>query len=237
MCPSTSATSISKTEPFSRLERILNYEFRDRSLLKQALTHKSFTKDHNERLEFLGDAVLGYVVTEILFESRPHLNEDMLTLMRAELVRGESLAVVGASLELGEFLLLGLGERRSGGRDRASILANAVEAIIGAVSVDGGIEAARTLIREVFESRIELLDIDAIKDPKTLLQEELQSRRLALPVYQVVASEGSDHQRTFTVECRIDELQLVTTSKGGSRRGAEKSAAAIMLERMAESAF
>lgn len=232
MCRSTSATSIIETDPFTRLERILSYEFRDRSLLTQALTHKSFAKDHNERLEFLGDAVLGYVITQILYESRPHLNEDMLTLMRAELVRGESLAVIGASLELGEFLQLGLGERRSGGRERASILENAVEAVIGAVCVDGGIEAARTLIREVFEPRIELIDIEAIKDPKTLLQEELQSRHLALPAYQVIASEGSDHQRTFTVECRLDELQLVTTSKGGSRRKAEKSAAAIMLERM-----
>lgn len=180
--------------------------------------------------------MLGYVITQILYENRPHFNEDMLTLMRAELVRGESLAVIGASLELGEFLQLGRGERRSGGRERASILANAVEAIIGAVCVDGGIESARKLIREVFEPRIELLDIEAIKDPKTRLQEELQSRHLALPVYQVVACEGSDHRRTFTVECRLNELQLVTTSKGGSRRGAEKSAAAIMLERLGEGA-
>ncbi len=229
-------TSISKTESFSRLERILNYEFRDRLLLKQALTHKSFAKEHNERLEFLGDAVLGYIITQILYESRPHLNEDMLTLMRAELVRGETLSVIGASLELGEFLQLGVGERKSGGRGRASILANTVEAVIGAVCVDGGIEAARELVREVFEPRIKLLDIDAIKDPKTLLQEELQSRHLALPVYQVVASEGSDHQRTFTVECRLEELQLVTTSKGGSRRGAEKLAAAVMIECMGEGA-
>lgn len=203
-------------------------------MLRQALTHRSFSRQHNERLEFLGDAILGYVIAQILYAREPTVAEDVLTLMRAQLVRGESLAVVGASLALGDYLRLGQGERRSGGRERASILANAVEAVIGAVCEDGGIEAAQQLIKNLFDKRILDLDIESIKDPKTLLQEELQSRRLTLPVYEVVASDGSDHQKTFTVECRLSELELVTTAQGGSRRAAEKSAAAIMLERVSK---
>ncbi len=196
------------------------------------MTHRSFTGDHNERLEFLGDAVLGYVIARMLYLQEPTVAEDVLTLMRAQLVRGDSLAVIGASLALGDYLRLGVGERRSGGRGRASILANSVEAVIGAVCEDGGIEAAEKLIKMLFDQRIMELDLATIKDPKTLLQEELQSRRMALPVYDVVASDGSDHQKTFTVECRVEELELVTKAKGSSRRAAEKTAAAFMLERV-----
>ena len=230
-----SNTSTSSSRELTRLETRLNYSFLKKELLSQALTHKSHTSENNERLEFLGDAVLGYVIADALYNAHPELKEDALTILRADLVRRETLGEVAASLGLGEFLRLGAGERKSGGRQRTSILADTVEAIIGAVSVDGGLEAARELVERLFADR--LRDVRerrtrAVKDDKTQLQEILQGKSMPLPVYEVIETGGSEHQRTFTVACRVESLALETTGEGSSRRAAEKVAAEIMIERI-----
>ena len=230
-CPSVSSISSNRDQALQRLQRRLDYQFEDARLLGLALTHKSHSKAHNERLEFLGDAVLGYVIAESLYADQPQLAEDALTLLRASLVRKETLADVAMDVGLGEFLSLGSGERKSGGRQRESILADALEAIIGAVNLDGGIEAARTLVLELFAARLaQAGERGASKDPKTRLQELLQGRALALPVYEVVDTLGSQHQRTFTVSCRVADLDLTSTGHGSSRRAAEKNAAEAMIE-------
>ncbi len=218
----------------SRLESLLGYTFADRALLQQALTHRSAAGRHNERLEFLGDAVLGYVIAEQLFTSRNADAEDALTLMRASLVRRETLAEIALQLDLGSCLKLGSGERSSGGHKRASILADALEAILGAVHVDGGIEAARQVIYRLFGERMSKLNVEDVKDPKTRLQEHLQGANLALPVYNIVETTGSAHERVFRVSCTIPELALEVTGEGTSRRAAEKIAADIMLKRIAD---
>lgn len=225
-----SGTSTSKVRPLSRLAARLNYQFRDLSLLEQALTHKSHSRKHYERLEFLGDAVLGHVIADALYREHPDLAEDALTLFRADLVRKETLAEVARSLGLGEYLKLGVGERKSGGRQRESILADALEAIIGAVSLDGGQAAANSLVLFLFENRIlDTGERGVSKDAKTRLQELLQGQALDLPVYEVVATSGSEHERTFTVRCSVEVFSLHTTGRGPSRRAAEKSAAEAMI--------
>ena len=218
----------------SRLEVALGYSFTDRALLQQALTHRSAARRHNERLEFLGDAVLGYVIAEQLFTTRNTDAEDTLTLMRASLVRRETLAEIALELDLGSCLNLGGGERSSGGHKRHSILADALEALLGAVHVDGGIEAARQVICILFSERMSTLHAEDVKDPKTRLQEYLQGANLALPVYNIVETSGSAHERVFRVSCAIPELALEVTSEGTSRRAAEKTAANIMLKRIAD---
>jgi ribonuclease III len=212
---------------------VLGYRFNDSALLVQALTHKSFARDHNERLEFLGDAVLGYVIAHRLFEERPEAQEDSLSLLRAGLVRKETLAAVAAELSLGTYLRLGVGERRSGGHNRASILANALEAIIGAVHLDGGIEAARALTLRLLEPRLQRLDVDTLKDAKTRLQEALQGANRDLPEYVIEGTAGSAHAKTFKVSCRVAAFDLPVTAEGRSRRAAEKRAAELMLEQVA----
>lgn len=232
--PSTSATNSADSARQERLQAALGYTFEDPVLLDRALTHKSFAKSHNERLEFLGDAVLGYVVADRLFQLQPHVHEDSLSLLRASLVRKETLAEVAREVGLGEYVRLGVGERRSGGHRRASILADALEAVIGAVNLDGGIEAARALILRLLEPRMHALDLELLKDPKTRLQELLQGASVALPEYTIESTTGSAHSRTFTVSCRIADLDLSVTGSGRSRRAAEKRAAEHMLERVAE---
>lgn len=229
-CRSVSSTSSNRDQALKRLQRRLDYLFDDPRLLELALTHKSHSRQHNERLEFLGDAVLGYVIAEALYINQPSLAEDALTLLRASLVQKDTLAAVAQEISLGEFLSLGSGERKSGGRQRASILADTLEAMIGAVNLDGGVEQARSLVLRLFAERLaEAGERGASKDPKTRLQELLQGRALALPVYEVVATFGSEHQRTFTVSCRVEGLALTTEGRGPSRRAAEKSAAAAMI--------
>ena len=230
--PSTSATSSADQALQARLERALGHRFGRRALLEQALTHKSFAKSHNERLEFLGDAVLGYVVATRLFEIYPDAHEDTLSLLRAKLVRKETLAEVARELELGEYLRLGVGERRSGGHQRASILADALEAVIGAVHLDGGVEAARGVILRLIEPRMRSLDPETLKDAKTRLQERLQGANLDLPEYVIESTSGSAHARVFVVCCRVAAFDLQVSAEGRSRRAAEKRAAEIMLERV-----
>jgi ribonuclease-3 len=194
-----------------KLERRLGYEFNDADLLQQAVTHKSHGSPNNERLEFLGDAVLGYVIAHELFQLYSEEAEDALTQMRANLVRKETLHQIASQLQLGDCLRLGVGERKSGGRERASILADALEAVIGAVRLDGGIEAARQLVLRLYAERLGNADTQEFKDAKTRLQELLQSRKLQLPVYSVIETSGSEHRRSFTVRCKVVELALMTS--------------------------
>ena len=230
-----SSIDTSRIRELAHLEARLDYEFRDKALLDQALTHKSHSRVHNERLEFLGDAILGYVIADVLFADHQTFAEDALTIFRADLVRGTTLGELALDLGLGEFMRLGTGERKSGGHQRTSILADAVEAIIGAVSLDGGIEAARRMVLRLYSVRLADLrsrPVSVVKDSKTQLQEFLQGRSMALPVYEVVATSGSEHQRIFEVACRVDSLSLTTSGQGHSRRTAEKSAAQAMLEQV-----
>lgn len=216
----------------NRLEKFqdrIGYRFNEPKLLQQALTHKSYSKTNNERLEFMGDAVLGYLVGSMLFRHYPDVQEDALSLMRAQLVRGKTLAQVASSIQLPEYLLLGSGELRSGGRERASILADALEAVIGAVHEDGGIEQAQGLVRRLFEDLTKGLDAQSLKDPKTRLQELLQGNGLELPLYTVERISGADHQRQYTVKCEVPALKLEAVAQESSRRGAEKSSAQQVL--------
>lgn len=231
--PFTKSSSTRNAAADARLQALLGYQFNDPALLDQALTHKSFARDHNERLEFLGDAVLGYVIAHRLFEERPDAHEDTLSLLRASLVRKETLAAVAADLNLGTYLRLGVGERRSGGHHRASILADALEAIIGAVHLDGGIEAARAMTLRLLEPRLQHAHAETLKDAKTRLQEALQGASCELPEYQIESTAGSAHARTFRVRCRVAAFDLVVTAEGRSRRAAEKRAAELMLEQVA----
>ncbi len=225
--------AIAKLADVAKLESALGYRFRDQSLLIRALTHKSAAADNNERLEFLGDAVLGYLVADMLY-NHATAGEDTMTLMRASLVKGDTLALVAQDIGLGDFMILGLGEKRSGGHKRRSILADGLEALLGAVHIDGGIESARVLVAALFRQRMLDLDPSTIKDPKTSLQEQLQGNSFGLPHYEVVATHGSEHRRTFTVHCVVAELDLIVEAQGQSRRSAEKAAAIAMLERIAE---
>lgn len=229
---SSASTSATNTASHERLQRALGYRFVDAALLERALTHKSFGKAHNERLEFLGDAVLGYVVAERLYASLPDAHEDAMSLVRASLVRKETLAEVAREIDLGDFLRLGVGVKRGGGHRLASILADTLEAVIGAVQVDGGIDEARGLILRLLGSRMHDLDPESLKDAKTRLQERLQGANLPLPEYAIEATSGSAHARVFTVSCRVAAFDLVVQADGRSRRAAEKQAAAQMLERL-----
>lgn len=215
------------------LER-LGYGFRDPALLDQALTHRSHGFPNNERLEFLGDGVLGCAVAEALYERFPDLPEGRLTPLRAALVREETLAEVAHALGVERLVRLGEGERQGAPEVRPSILADAVEAIFGAVFLDGGYEAARAAILRVYGARIDALDPDAEdKDAKTRLQETLQAQRLKLPEYRVTAVRGAAHRATFEVECVVEDLGLRALGTGTSRRRAEQQAAEGVLSRIA----
>jgi ribonuclease-3 len=214
----------------SRLERKLGYSFKDQDLMILALTHRSFAGRNNERLEFLGDAILNFVAGEALFERFPQAREGQLSRLRARLVKGETLAVLARGFELGEYLRLGSGELKSGGFRRESILADALEALIGAIYLDAGMEAARERVLDWLTGELDGLTlVDTNKDPKTRLQEFLQSRACELPRYEVVDVQGEPHCRTFMVECQVALLNEKTLGQGGSRRIAEQVAAAAAL--------
>ena len=209
----------------------LGHAFADPQLLDDALTHRSAQARHNERLEFLGDAVLGFLVAEALWRRFPQATEGELSRLRARLVNRESLARVAQALDLGQYLRLGAGELRSGGHARESILADAVEAVLAALYLDGGLEVARHAVDRLLGERLAALSpADQGKDAKTRLQEWLQARRLALPVYEVVETSGEDHAQTFVVRCAVDALGRSTTAAGASRRRAEQLAAERLLE-------
>ncbi len=213
-----------------RLQRGLEYRFRDPALLRRALTHRSAGSRNNERLEFLGDAILGCEVAENLFRLHPEATEGELSRARAQLVKRETLARVARRLELGEHLILGAGELRSGGQNRDSILSDAVEAIIAAVYLDGGMEAARGLVRRLLQEEIAAsAPTHQPKDAKTRLQELLQSRSLELPRYEVTDRRGEAHHQQFTVACHVPALDLESRGTGRSRKKAEQQAAEAML--------
>lgn len=220
-----------------RLEQALNYGFSNPRLLEEALTHRSAGGRHNERLEFLGDAVLGFIVAERLYQTRPDDREGSLSRLRARLVRRETLAELARELALGEHLRMGAGELRSGGFQRDSILADAMEAIIGAVYLDAGVEAARELIARLLDSRMAALPRgDDLRDAKTRLQEFLQARQLPLPEYLLVEESGVAHKPWFTVECSVAAEQVRTKARGRSRRAAEQEAAKLALAQLTDGA-
>jgi ribonuclease-3 len=212
------------------LQRRLQHEFSNAGLLTQALTHRSFSADHYERLEFLGDSVLNLAVSDLLYIRLVNLPEGDLSRVRANLVKQETLHQLAVALGLPDVMRLGEGEVRSGGQKRPSILADTLEAIIGAVYVDAGFAAAQALVQRLFKDVEINPGMDAIgKDPKTELQEWLQGRKMKLPLYKVVGTIGAAHKQSFDVECEIPELRLAERGIGGSRRSGEQAAAAAML--------
>jgi ribonuclease-3 len=211
----------------------LGHVFADPELLLRAVTHRSFGAQHNERLEFLGDSVLSLSIAAVLYDRFPGLREGELTRLRAGLVRRETLARLARDLELGSYLQLGSGELKSGGYDRDTILADAFEAVLGAIYLDGGFEAARGVIAMLFAPLLAAVNPRTVrKDPKTALQEYLQGRSLGLPEYRIRSLAGQDHAQRFVVECVIPGHDPVT-GEGGSRRKAEQQAAARVLEQLA----
>jgi ribonuclease-3 len=213
------------------LQQRLQHQFADASLLKRAITHRSFSSDHNERLEFLGDSVLGVVVADMLYRRLQKLPEGDLSRVRANLVKQDTLHQLAVSLGLPDVMLLGEGEMRSGGQKRPSILADALEAVIGAVYLDANFAAAQALVQRLYQAVQINPEMEAIgKDPKTELQEWLQGRRMKLPSYRVVATLGAAHKQSFDVECEIPELNRAERGIGGSRRAAEQAAATAMLQ-------
>lgn len=215
------------------LQARLGYRFQRRELLAQALTHRSYGANNNERLEFLGDGVLNCVVGVMLYERFPGLREGQLSRLRANLVNQQPLYELATELRLGAVLSLGEGELRSGGASRPSILADALESILGAVFLDGGFDAVRALIGRLYADRLNAIDPEAQgKDAKTQLQEWLQSRRRGLPTYNLLEVSGQAHAQHFSVECRIDVLGLRATGVGTSRKAAEQAAAGAALSQL-----
>jgi len=213
------------------VERSFGYVFARAELCHAAVTHRSAGADHNERLEFLGDSMLNCVVAHLLYEAHPEADEGALSRLRATLVSGETLAQIAAELGLGEHLRLGPGELKTGGFRRASILADALEAILGAIFLDSGFDAAAAAVALVIGPRLsELPAADTLKDPKTRLQEALQAHGLALPVYTLIAAAGDPHMQSFTISCEVPVLGMSAMGEGGSRRRAEQLAAAKLLE-------
>ena len=222
---------MANTAALSDLQVRLGYAFRQSSLLQQAVTHRSFSADHNERLEFLGDSVLNLSVAHMLYAQLANLPEGDLSRVRANLVKQDTLHQLAKTLDLPAVMRLGEGEMRSGGQNRPSILADALEAIIGAVYLDGGYKEAQALVERLFAQVDIKPDMQAVgKDPKTELQEWLQGRKLALPKYTVVGTSGAAHRQQFEVSCEVTELRQTQQGSGASRRAAEQAAAAAMLQ-------
>jgi ribonuclease-3 len=214
----------------NRLTKKIGYSFSQPELLIQALTHRSAKGQHNERLEFLGDSILGFVIAEALFEKFPKHDEGDLTRMRSSLVKGVTLAEIGRDFNLGEHLILGPGELKSGGHRRESILEDAIEAIIGAVYLDSNISQCKQLILTWFDKRLSSIKPgNEQKDPKTRLQEYLQGRKIPLPVYDVIDTSGQSHNQHFTVRCVTEVINTEVIAKGTSRRKAEQAAAQQVL--------
>ena len=223
--------------PSTPLETRLQYEFRNAELLRQAMTHRSHSATHNERLEFLGDSILNCVVAALLFQRFAKLDEGDLSRVRANLVKQQSLYEIAQALNVSEALRLGEGELRSGGFRRPSILADTLEAIFGAVFLDGGFDAALQVIKRLYTPILDHIDPRTIgKDAKTLLQEYLQGHKIALPTYTVVATHGAAHNQQFEVECTVPKLDVKVSGSGASRRAAEQAAAKKALDELASAA-
>ena len=213
-------------------EQRFHYRFKDDILLQTALTHRSHSANNNERLEFLGDAVLDLVISEFLYLFYSEQTEGSLSRMRSNLVKGDTLAALAKELNLGDYLVLGKGENTSGGRERLSLLSNSLEAVIGAIFLDGGYVAAKNVIMKIFDSRIQTLDPKSEnKDHKSILQEKLQAMKQQLPEYSLMRSEGN-HNISFIVQCSIKSGEIVTQASGKTLRVAEQKAASKALEAM-----
>ncbi len=224
------ATHTTPTMNHQLLQTRLGYTFRDPGLLQQALTHRSHSALHNERLEFLGDSILNCVVASILYERYRGLDEGDLSRLRANLVKQQALFEIAQKLDLSQFLRLGEGELKSGGFRRPSILADTLEALLGAIFLDAGFDSARDVIRAFYIPLLDTVDPGTLgKDAKTLLQEFLQAKRIALPTYNVVATHGAAHSQEFEVECLVPKLSVQVFGRGGSRRAAEQAAASLAL--------
>jgi len=215
------------------LSSLAGYTYSHPELLEQALTHRSAGRNNNERLEFLGDSILGFVITDYLYSAYPEAPEGVLTRLRASLVKRETLAKLARTLDLGSFILLGPGERKSGGWRRDSILANTLESIIGSIYLDAGMQECNQFILVLYRELFANLDATNIgKDPKTVLQEWLQSQKYPLPVYRVIAEQGEAHERIFTVTCEITHLNMKVNAQGSSKRIAEQAAASLLLNQI-----
>lgn len=220
-------------KPATDLAKKLGYQFKDESMIELALTHRSHGKRNNERLEFLGDSILNFVIAEALYRRFPDAKEGQLSRLRAQLVKGETLAELAREMKLGDYLRLGSGELKSGGYRRDSILADAVEAIIGAIYLDSDMDSCRPYILGWYQSRLEQTSLlDTKKDSKTRLQEFLQSRRAPLPDYELLSVSGEAHQQTFEIRCAVSLLDEPTSGKGSSRRQAEQNAAKKALDKL-----
>ena len=217
---------MANTSQLHQFENLLNYKFKDIALLELALTHRSFKGKNNERLEFLGDSILNFVVAKLLFEKFPHSVEGDLSRLRSQLVKASTLSEIGIELNVGNFLRLGEGELKSAGWRRPSILADTVEAIIGAIFIDSGISEAQSIIKRWLDNRIEMIDPKKVKkDAKSLLQEFLQSKKIALPKYDISSIEGEAHSQSFIIQCHIPALGISVEGDGDSRKIAEQVAA------------
>jgi ribonuclease-3 len=215
----------------NRLQKKINATFDDHALLEQALTHRSIGRNNNERLEFLGDSILGFIIADEIYMRFPLADEGVMSRLRAHLVNGESLADVAKKLSLSDELILGQGEMKSGGKHRSSILSDAVEALIGAMYKDKGLDVSREWVLRVFKNQLDSLTLDtASKDPKTQLQEYLQARGVTVPKYTVISTTGLDHNQQFKVECQVDGIADHVCSTASSRKKAEQKSAAKILE-------
>ena len=221
-------------EKFSRLQDQLGYRFNDESLLSLALTHRSFSRSNNERLEFLGDSILNHVIAEALYQRFEQVREGDLSRLRASLVRGETLAEIARELALGDYLRMDSGARKTASHRRDSVLSDTLEAVAGAILLDGGHEACRRVLLALFTERLEQLDANDGKDPKTRLQEYLQGRQLPLPVYRLVKVSEQDHEQHFTCSCQISKPPLSGEGSGSSRRRAEQAAAGEVLDQLSQ---
>ncbi len=227
-----------KKNKLNQLQQALGYTFEQLSLLDKALSHRSISGENNERLEFLGDSILNFCISDFLFAHFPAASEGELSCLRASLVKGETLAALAIEFDLGDYLNLGSGELKSGGFRRPSILADAVEAIIGAIYLDSDLETVKARVFAWFESRINSLSLNASpKDPKTQLQEWLQARRLTLPEYSLQEVRGQAHCQTFKVMCKVEKFSQVTFGEASNRRAAEKQAAQNMLCYLAQNSM
>jgi ribonuclease-3 len=215
---------------YNKLSQKISYNFVNKALLIQAVTHRSAKGAHNERLEFLGDSILGFVIAEVLYEKFPEHSEGDLTRMRSSLVKGVTLAKLATDFGLGEFLILGPGELKSGGHRRESILEDAIEAIIGAVYLDSNLDTCKALILSWFEQHLSVIKPGIHKDPKTQLQEYLQGRKIALPEYEVIDIQGQSHNQMFTVSCTTSVIKHKVVTKATSRRKAEQAAAQQVMD-------
>lgn len=210
----------------------LGYQFADKNLLEMALTHRSLRGSNNERLEYLGDSALNFIIAFALYQRFAKAREGELSRLRSNLVKGETLALLAQELHLSDYIRLGMGEKKAGGAQRESILADAMEAIIGAIFLDGGFQVACEQVLRWYQKRLETISIKNLKDPKTQLQEYLQSEKLPLPEYTIVDIQGEAHAQTFFIECRVAGLQHVAKGSNKSRRKAEQDAAKNMLMMM-----